>query len=314
MSLQLKTVSIVIPVFCEERNIHNLYEQLEMVTKDMGNYAWEYVFVNDGSRDGSYSVMKKLASSDKKVKIIDLSRNFGKEIALSAGVEAASGAAVITIDADLQHPPELIPEMLKKWEEGVDIVVTIRRKIENQSLLKVIGSTIFYWMMKKISHVEIVPQGTDFRLIDRKVVDVFKGMTERGRVFRGLIDWMGFQKDFVEFNANARAKGKPGYTYRKLLRLVMNSITSFSLLPLKVAGFLGVIITFLSGNLLIIMLPTRFLFGSSFFSPLAIVVVANTFLIGIVLICLGLIALYVGNIHTEVTNRPLYIVKDRINF
>jgi polyisoprenyl-phosphate glycosyltransferase len=310
----MKLISIVIPVFCEEQNIHTLYERLETVTKEMSNYACEYIFVNDGSRDGSYVVMKKLASSDDRVKVVDFSRNFGKEIALSAGVEAASGAAVITIDADLQHPPELIPDMVKKWEEGADIVAAKRKRNAEQSLPKKIGSTIFYWVMKRISHVEIVSKATDFRLLDVKVVDVFKDMTERGRVFRGLIDWMGFDKELIEFNADSRSGGKPGYTYRKLLRLAIDSVTSFSLLPLKVAGFLGVIITILGGSLLTIMLPIRFLLGSSFFSSLAVVVVANTFLIGIVLSCLGLIALYIGNIHTEVANRPLYIVKNRINF
>lgn len=310
----LELISIVIPVFCEEKNIPRFYERLENIIKDINNYIWEYIFVDDGSPDGSYAELQKLADKDKKVKVLRFSRNFGKEIALSAGVEAASGNAVITIDADLQHPPELIPNMIKKWKEGVDIVATIRKKIERQPLIRRIGSKLFYWLMNKISQVEMVSQTTDFRLLDRKVVDVFKTIREKSRVYRGIIDWMGFKKEYLEFNADARISGISGYSYKKLFALAVNSITSFSLFPLKVAGIMGIFITLFSGILLLIMFPTKFLFNSGYFSPLAIVVVINTFLIGIVLICLGFIALYIGNIHNEVINRPLYIVKDRLNF
>ena len=310
----MRSISIVIPVFCEENNIQKLYEQLEEVTKDIQDYNWEYIFVNDGSPDGSFTELQKLARLDKKVKILNLSRNFGKEIALSAGVEAASGGAVITMDADLQHPPELIPDMIKKWEEGIDIIATLRKTIEKQPLLRKVSSRLFYWIMRKISIVEMASQSTDFRLIDRKVVDIFKTISEKSRIYRGIIDWMGFKKEYLEFDANARMEGNPGYSYKKLFTLAINSITSYSLFPLKIAGFLGIIITLFCGILLLIMFPTRFLFKSEYFSPLSVVVVSNTFLIGIVLICLGLIALYIGNIHNEVVNRPLYIVRDRLNF
>ena len=310
----MQLISIVIPVLCEENNIQNLYKQLEKVTKDMQRYNWEYIFVDDGSTDGSFDELQKLADADKKVKVLNFSRNFGKEIALSAGVEAALGSAVITMDADLQHPPELIPDMIKKWEEGIDVVATLRKRIERQSFLRKVSSRLFYWMMKKISTVEMVSQSTDFRLIDRKVVDIFRTIGEKSRMYRGIIDWMGFKKEYLEFDADARVEGNPGYSYKKLFTLAINSITSYSLFPLKIAGFLGIIITFFSGILLLIIFPTRFLFHSPYFSPLSIVAVSNTFLIGIVLICLGLIALYIGNIHKEVANRPLYIVRDRLNF
>jgi len=310
----MELISIVVPVFCEEKNIPRFYERLENIIKDINNYMWEYIFVDDGSPDGSYAELQKLADKDKKVKALRFSRNFGKETALSAGVEAASGDAVITIDADLQHPPELIPNMIKKWEEGAEIVATIRKKIERQPLMRRIGSRLFYWLMSRISDVEMVSQTTDFRLLDRKVVDIFKTIREKSRVYRGIIDWMGFKKEYIEFNADARMEGVPGYSYKKLFALAVNSITSFSLFPLKIASIIGIFITLFSGILLLIMFPTKFLFKSGYFSPLSIVVVINTFLIGIVLICLGFIALYIGNIHNEVINRPLYIVKDRLNF
>jgi glycosyltransferase involved in cell wall biosynthesis len=309
-----KIISIVAPIFCEEKNIFNLYERLERITGTLSNYQWEYIFVNDGSVDNSYEELKKLVQLNKKVKVLNLTRNFGKEIALSAGVEAASGCAVITLDADLQHPPELIPNMIKKWEEGIEIVSTIRKKNKKQPLVRTVGSSLFYWIMKQISDIEVISQTTDFRLIDRKVADVFKKITEKSRMYRGIIDWMGFKKEYIPFDADSRIEGKPVYSYRKLLTLALNSITSFSLFPLKIAGFLGLFITIMSGLLLCIMLPTRFIFGSSFFSPLFILGTANTFLVGLVLVCLGIIALYIGGIHSEVINRPLYIVKDKLNF
>jgi len=309
-----KIISIVIPIFCEEKNIFNLYERLERISNTFSDYQWEYIFVNDGSVDNSYEELKKLVQLNKKVKVLNLTRNFGKEIALSAGVEVASGSAVITLDADLQHPPELIPNMIKKWEDGVEIVATIRKKNKKQPLFRKVGSIIFYWIMKHISDIEVISQTTDFRLIDRKVADVFKKITEKSRMYRGIIDWMGFKSEYITFDADSRMEGKPVYSYRKLLTLALNSITSFSLFPLKIAGFLGLLITIVSGLLLSIMLPTKFIFGSSFFSPLFILGTVNTFLVGLVLVCLGIIALYIGGIHNEVINRPLYIVKDKLNF
>ena len=309
----MKLISVVIPAFNEELNIKRFYARLEGVTGGIEGYTWEYVFVNDGSRDNTLIELQKLADSDAKVKVLDFSRNFGKEVALSAGIEHASGDAVITIDCDLQHPPELIRDMLQKWESGVEIVATVRKKIEGQPLMKRIGSRVFYWLMGKISQVEMVSQTTDFRLIDRKIADIFKTMTEKARIYRGIIDWLGFRKEYIEFDADARTDGLPGYSYHKLFGLAIHSITSFSLFPLKIATYLGIIITFFSGLLMCIILAT-FILKITYFSPLSIVVVANTFLIGIVLICFGFIALYIGNIHGEVINRPLYIVKNKINF
>jgi polyisoprenyl-phosphate glycosyltransferase len=308
-----RKISIVIPIYCEDKNIKELYVRLKHVTQSIEGYTWEYIFVNDGSSDNSFSILKQMADLDKKIKVVNFSRNFGKEIALSAGVQHAAGQAVITIDADLQHPPELIPELIRKWEEGLDVVVTIRKKINGQPLMRKIGSNVFYWLMARVSETEMVAQTTDFRLLDRKVVDIFKEMTERSRIYRGIIDWIGFKRGYVEFEADARVGGKVGYSYKKLLALAINSITTLSLLPLKIAGWMGILITSVSGLLFMIMFLTRFLFGRQIFTPLAIVVVANTLLIGIVLMCLGLIALYIANIHNEVINRPLYIIKDKLN-
>lgn len=307
-------ISIVIPVYCEEENIQSLYKRLEQVTSSFSKINWEYVFINDGSLDNSISVLKQLSQVDKKVKVIDFSKNFGKEVALTAGVHAIYADAAICMDADLQHPPELIPELIEEWRKGAEVVATIRKSIEKQPLVRRIGSHGYYWLMNKFSSVEMVSQTTDFRLLDKKVIEEFRRVTERERMFRGIIDWMGFKKVYVKFHANERKQGVPGYSYTKLWHLAINSITSFSLWPLRLTGYLGILITITSGLLLIWMLGSYFLYDQAAFTPLAIVVVANTFLMGIVLMAIGLVALYVGAIHTEVINRPIYIVRERLNF
>jgi len=307
-------VAIVIPIYREEKNIMKLYQRLETVTKAINDIQWEYIFVNDGSPDNSFLVLKHLAVQDKKVKVIDFSRNFGKEIALTAGVRGADADAVICMDGDLQHPPELIPKLIDAWQHGAEVVATIRASIEKQPLLRCFGSWLYYWLMGRISELDMAAKTTDFRLFDRKVVDVFRHMTERERMFRGIIDWMGFKKAYVEFYADARKEGRTGYSYGKLWRLAINSITSFSLFPLRVTTYLGFVITVVSSILLIWMFLAKFFFAPQLFTSLAIVVVVIMFLNGIVLMAIGLVAHYIGTIHTEVINRPLYIIRERINF
>ena len=311
----MENIIIVIPVYNESNNILSLYKRLVKINIRNNRFNWSYIFVNDGSTDDSLVELRKLAEKDEKVKVIDLSRNFGKEIAMTAGVhEAANADAVICIDADLQHPPELIPVLIEKWKEGYDIVATIRKKIDNQPIFKRIGSHVFYWIMGKISGLQIKSQTTDFRLYDKKVVDAFLRTTERERMFRGIMDWLGFHKAYIEFEADARQEGEAGYSYNKLIGLAISSITSFSLWPLRITGYLGILITSLSGLTLIWMLLNFFIHSKYEYTPLAIVVVANTFFIGIVLMAIGIVALYIGSIHTEVINRPLYLIREKINF
>lgn len=311
--LQRQTIVVVIPVYNEAKNIPLLYQRLSMVAVGEPSYRWQFVWVNDGSSDASWDVLTQLAKSDIRVSAIDLSRNFGKEIALTAGVHSATDAdAVICIDADLQHPPELIPQLLISWRQGAEVVATVRSSIERQPLMRKIGSHAYYWLMSKISGLDMRSQTTDFRLFDRKVVLAFCRATERERMFRGIMDWLGFRKVYIEFNAAARESGEAGYSYGKLWQLAVGSITSFSLMPLKLTGYLGLLITILSGVGLAWMLGVRSFMDKAVFSPLAIIVVANTFLIGIVLSAIGLVALYIGHIHTEVINRPLYVVREQL--
>jgi polyisoprenyl-phosphate glycosyltransferase len=313
--MKKKLISIIVPIFNESLNLRSFYDRLNSVTNKLPKYHWEFIFVNDGSSDNSLLVLAELAKLNKKNKVLDLSRNFGKEIALSAGVHETENAdAVICIDADLQHPPELIPKLINAWDQGIEIVATIRTSIDKQPLLKRIGSMLFYWLMSKISGVKMKPQTTDFRLYDKKVIQVFLNVTERQRMFRGIMDWMGFKKTYIKFKANARVEGEAGYSYLKLWHLAINSITSFSLWPLRITGCIGILITLSSGGLLLWMIINYIIVSKTLYSPLAFVVVANTFLIGLVLMSIGLVALYVGSIHTEVINRPLYIIRERVNF
>lgn len=310
----MKKISILIPTYNEEQNIVLLYEALEQVIVQKTNYNFEYIFVDDGSQDHTVKIIEKLSQKDKKVKIIELSRNFGKEIALTAGIHEIDSDALIIMDADLQHPPHLISIFIKKWEEGYEIVATKRTEIENRSIVKKAGSKLFYKLINGMSETEMVSGTTDFRLLDKIVVEELKKFTERNRLVRGLIDWMGFKKIYVEFKAPDRLHGEAGYTLYKLFQLAINSFTSFSLFPLKVAGYIGVFIAIIFGGLFSWMLTDKYVFNQHTFSPLSYVIVANTFFIGIVLMALGMMALYIGYIHIEVTNRPLFIVRKKINF
>ena len=310
---KLKSIAIVIPVFNEAQNVPHLLARLEQITSKLSAYMWQYIFVNDGSSDGSWAVLQKIAHHNPNITALDLSRNFGKEIALTAGVHEADADAVICMDADLQHPPELIPKLVTAWENGAEIVSTCRQSIERQPLLRRIGSHVFYWIMNKVSSVKMVSQTTDYRLFDKKVVTVFNKVTEQGRMFRGILDWMGFRCVVVDFHADERQAGVAGYSYRKLVKLAMDALTSFSLFPLRIIGYLGGFISIFSGGLLCAMLITRFFINKTTFSALAFVAVGNTFLMGVVLIGIGLAALYIGKIHIEVLGRPLYIVRERLS-
>lgn len=303
-----KLISIIIPIFNEEKNIPILHGKLNDIIESL-KYEFEMIFINDGSRDKSMEELRKIENLDKRVKIIDFSRNFGKEIATTAGINSCQGDACIMIDADLQHPVEKIRDFLLKWEEGFEIVIGVREKNKGEGFVKKMGSFFFYKIINRISETKVMTNATDFRLLDRIVIDEFNRLTEKNRMTRALIDWLGFRREYVYFKANERLHGKASYSYIKLFRLAFNSMISLSLFPLKIAGYLGIIITFLSGMLGIFIFVSKYIMHSLEFSGSAILAVINLFLIGIVLICLGLIALYIANIHSEVNNRPLYVIR-----
>ncbi len=312
---QKPLITVIVPTHNEADNISLIYVELLRVVASMEKYGREIIFVDDGSTDESVAVMRRLAKRDKTVHAVELVRNFGKEIAITAGLHHAQGDAAIMIDADLQHPVDLIPEFLQKWEQGAEVVVGVRvPNKDNTSLFKRSASRWFYRLMMAISDTAVTPNATDFRLVDRVVIEEFNRFTERNRMTRGLIDWLGFTHAYVYFKSLKRVNGRAQYSYRKLVKLAVNGIVAHSLAPLKVAGYLGSLITFVSGLLGVFILIENYIFGDPLklhFSGPAILGVLILFLVGIILVCLGLIALYIAGIYGEVVNRPLYVERNK---
>lgn len=293
-----------------------MYKKIKEVMGNLPDYDSEIIFVDDGSIDGSAKILNELSGQDHQFKYLEFSRNFGKEIAISAGLHHSQGDAVIMIDGDLQHPVELIPEFVKKWETGSEVVVGVRSYENYGGPVKRFCSRLFYALINLISEVKLMPNSTDFRLLDKKVVLEFNRLTERARMTRGLIAWLGFKREFIFFQANTRTGGRAAYTSLKRMKLALSAIISQSLFPLRLAGYLGLVITFFSGCLGLFMLVERFIINDIFsmnFSGPAILAVIILFMVGIILICLGLIALYIGNIQREVSNRPMYILRKKRN-
>lgn len=307
----MKKIAIVIPLYNEEGNLNKLVSELEAVIMTLkGRYTFEIIFVNDGSTDNSYQKACQIHSRYFSIKTIDLSRNFGKEAATSAGLHEAKANAVLIMDGDLQHPPRYIPKFIENWENGFQIIASRRISFEKRSIGKRIGSFLFYKILNIISDTEVVSKSTDFRLLDEQVVNELVRFTERSRMVRGLIDWMGFRKTYIEFEAPKRFAGTESYSLKALFRLAINSFTMFSMAPLRFAGYFGLFLCAVFGLLMAYMIFDRMTYNAMGFTSIAFIIVSNTLLIGIVLVCLGLIALYIGNIHIEVVNRPLYIIRE----
>jgi len=309
----MKSILIIIPAYNEEKNIKPCYLEIKKVITPLTyKYNFEILFVNDGSRDNTISEIEKLAQADIMVKYIDFSRNFGKELATTAGINSCVADACIMLDADMQHPVELIPEFIAKWEKGKDVVIGVRRDNKSDRLIKKLGSKLFYQIINKITEVHIVPSATDFRLIDKVVITEFNRFTEKNRMTRALIDWLGFRRDYIYFNANERLHGVASYSIWKLFRLAMDSFVSLSLVPLKLTGYLGMLITFFSGVSGFYILLGKYFFHTPFastFSDAENLAILILFLVGIILMSIGLLAIYVANIHSEVISRPLYIIR-----
>ncbi len=304
-----KLISIVVPAHNELQSIPLVVGAVQHVFKPL-DYGLELIIVDDGSTDGTSELLDKISNNSSEVKVVHLSRNFGKEIATSAGLKHAKGEAAIMLDADLQHPPELIPQLIARWEAGADVVIGVKTSVNHDTFMKRLVSRWYYRLMGAISNTDIVPNATDFRIIDRAVLDEFNRLTDHNRMTRGLIDWLGFDREYIQFAPNIREHGARTYSYKKLTALAVNSLVSTSFFPLKLAGYLGVVITGISGPLGIFVLIEKYLLNDPWDLRLtgpAILAVMLMFMIGIVLMCLGLIALYIANIYDEVVGRPLYV-------
>ncbi|MFA5145952.1 MAG: glycosyltransferase family 2 protein [Candidatus Omnitrophota bacterium] len=308
----MKLLSIVVPVYNEESNLSIFYDRLNKSLESIG-YGYEVIFVDDGSGDDSITVMKDLRDQDSRVRIISFSRNFGHQIALTAGIDKASGDAVIVMDADLQHPPEIIKDLISRWEDGYDVVYTIRKDTEGAGLFKKATSAFFYKVLSKISRIDVSPGIADFRLMDKKVIRSFRTIRERSRFIRGLVKWVGFKQIGVEYVAPARYSGNSKYSIRKMMRLAVDGITSFSWFPLQVATYFGLLVSFFSFAYTLYAIFIR-LFTSKAVPGWSSLLIAVTFIGGVQLVFLGIIGEYIGRIFEEVKGRPIYIVNEAIGF
>lgn len=300
-------LTIIIPCYNEEKNILNVYTRLVEVL-DKTNYDYSLLFVNDGSTDNTQKILEELYQKDERVKVIELSRNFGKESALTAGLDYAEGDIVIPFDADLQDPPEVILELLKKYEEGYEIVNAVRRKRKGDSFLKRATAKLFYKLMRAISNIDIPENSSDFRLISGDALKAVRRLRERKRFMKGIFSWVGFKTANVYYDRQPRFSGKTKWNYFKLLELSMDGITSFSIVPLRLASLFGFIISILAFLFGIWIAFEKIFFGIPV-PGYASVIVSILFLGGIQLIFLGIIGEYIGRIYEEVKKRPIYIVR-----
>ena len=301
-------LSVIVPVYNEEGNLLALHQRLSDVAKTLQVTA-EFILVNDGSHDQSIALIKALAQQDNRIKYIDFSRNFGHQIAVTAGLDTCSGERVVIIDADLQDPPELITTLYRKMDEGFEVVYAQREARKGESWLKVITAKLFYRLLSRITNIHIPVDTGDFRIISRKVVDILKHMPEQHKYLRGQIAWVGFSQTSVLYQREERKAGASGYTYRKMLRFALDGITSFSRFPLKVATIMGFVV---SGITFLIMLYTFYArFITKDYEPgWASLMVTILFIGGVQLIGIGIIGEYIGRVSDNVRGRPLYIVKE----
>ena len=307
----MKKISIVIPAFNEEGNLSKVRKEIDDVFASLQNYYYEIIFVNDGSRDNTQSTIENLSAQFTNVKYIEFSRNFGHQYAVKAGMDNADGNAVITMDADLQHPPELIPELINKWEQGYDVVYTIRKYSDKISFFKRVTSSLFYSFLLKISDSELVQKGgADFRLLDRNVNDVIKEFNENDLFLRGLTGWIGFKQTGVEYTAKDRFSGKSSYNLKKMFSLAFSGITSFSTKPLYLAAYVGFAFTILSLLVYGIYVIYSFVIGTHI-SGWASLIMTVVFFGGMQLIMMGIIGMYLGKIFKQVKDRPNYIIRSK---
>lgn len=300
--------SIVIPVYNEEEVIEHTYERLKTVMQSSdGNY--ELLFINDGSKDRSVDILLQLSEQDKTIKIVDFSRNFGHQIAITAGMDYASGNAIVIIDADLQDPPELILEMIQKWKEGYDVVYAKRTARKGETFFKKQTASAFYRTLRAMTEIDIPIDTGDFRLIDRKVCDQMNNIHEKNRFVRGLVSWVGFKQTAVEYERDERFAGETKYPLKRMLKLSLDGITSFSYKPLKLANYLGASLSVIGFVYMLIVLYQK-LFTTTTVTGWSSIIVIQLFFSGITLMMLGVIGEYIGRIYDEAKNRPLYIVKD----
>lgn len=305
----MKKISIVIPAYNEEGNLSEIRKAIYHVFQNLPNYKYEIIFVNDGSRDKTQDFLEDMSLSFPEVRYIEFSRNFGHQYAVKAGLDLADGNAVISMDADLQHPPALIPEMIRKWEEGYDIVYTIRKYPKSISRFKRSTSDFFYRILSKLSDVELEKGSSDFRLLDASVIDVIRDGTESDVFLRGLVKWVGFRQYAIPFVAGERFAGESKYSLGKMFRFAFTGITAFSVKPLYLAAYLGFFFSLVS--LLYIPYVIYSFMNHSEISGWASLIMTVVFFGGVQLIILGILGIYMGKIFKQIKGRPNYIIRSK---
>ena len=304
-----KRVSIIIPAYNEETCLSELRGRLVLLRTSLEDYEFEFIFVNDGSTDRTLDILKGFAKDDHSIKVISLSRNFGHEAAISAGCQYATGEAVVFIDADLQDPPELIPDLLSKFEEGFDVVYAVRRSRAGESLFKKKTAQWFYSILRRLSYIPIPSETSNFRLISRKALLAFNSLPERDRFIRGMVTWIGFKQTGIEFDRAPRYAGKTKYTLKRMINFAIDGIIGFSNIPLRLASWVGIM--FMVFSAIVVSLG---LLGSPMLNISTTLLITAIFLVGgIQLLILGIIAEYIARIHNESKARPLYIIDEKIN-
>ena len=300
-------VSVVIPVFNEESNLPELYRRLKDVVKGM-NLSHEFVFVDDGSWDLSVDVLADLAEHDCCVRYIRLSRNFGHQVAVMAGLDHVIGRRTVIIDGDLQDPPELIPALYSRMDQGYHVVYAKRKRRSGESWMKKSTAKLFYRVLKLITSVDIPLDTGDYRIIDKRVVNVLRQMPEQQKFLRGQISWAGFRQSFVEYDRDGRRQGKTGYTYGKMMRFAKDGITSFSDFPLKLVTYLGFLVALIAFGVMIYAIYSKYIIGTAVPGWTSIII-STLFIGGVQLIGIGIIGEYISRIASNVRNRPLYIIE-----
>ena len=312
---QLPNISIVVPLYNESRGLQSFHTNLVAELNKLSSYNFEIIYCDDGSTDHTAEAVKGLNFDDFKIKLIKLSRNFGKENALTACIAQAHGDAIIMIDGDGQHPQTLIPKFINAWENGAKVVVGVRTNNKSSSLIKKVGSWTFYRVFNKITGQKLIVGSTDFRLIDKSVQKEFLKLNETNRVTKALIDWLGFKREYIYFEANDRIHGEPGYSTKKLAKLAVDSFVSITPRPLYIFGYIGVAISFISFILGVAVIIEQLILGDPWhwkFSGTAMLAIILVFLVGIVLMSQGILSLYISMLHNQNKQRPLYII-DREN-
>ena len=305
----MKSITLLIPAYNEEQVLPKLYERLTQLADNEDTYKFEFLFVNDGSRDMTLEIIRDYAEKDDRVSYVNLSRNFGKEIAMIAGIDHVKSDALVIVDADLQDPPELIPDMIKFWEQGYDDVYAKRRTRDGESWLKKFTSEQYYRLLQRVTHVPIQEDTGDFRLLDRRVIESLKQFRESQRNAKAIFSQVGFNKKEILYDRDPRAAGETKWSYVKLLDLAISGITSFTTAPLRVASILGMLVSFVS-FIYIIYLVVRPLFGVETGDGYSSLMAVILFLGGVQLLSLGVIGEYIGRIFNETKQRPLYLVEE----